>query len=100
MGVATNITWWAILHLKAFPWSCLPLEEIARECLLAQNLACDQKLQLGMGELGRPPCFLLSAGKAREMGTRVSAEITKPEAATPKTADSTTLDLNCHSKES
>ena len=41
-----------------------------------------------------PPCSLLSAGKARKMGTKgVPAEIQKPEALTPKTTDSTTLDL-------
>ena len=40
------------------------------------------------------PYSLLSAGKAREMGTKgVPAEIQKPEAVTPKRADSTTLDL-------
>ena len=36
-----------------------------------------------------PPYSLLSAGKAREMGTKgVPAEIQKPEAVTPKRADS------------
>ena len=41
-----------------------------------------------------PLYSLLSAGKAREMGTKgVPAEIQKPEAVTPKRADSTTLDL-------
>ena len=40
------------------------------------------------------PYSLLSAGKAREMGTKgVPVEIQKPEAVTPKGADSTTLDL-------
>ena len=41
-----------------------------------------------------PLYSLLSAGKAREMGTKgVPAEIQKPEAVTPKRADSTTLDV-------
>ena len=41
-----------------------------------------------------PPCSLLSAGKAWRMGTKgVTAEIQKPEAVTPREADSTTLDL-------
>ena len=41
-----------------------------------------------------PPCFLLSADKAQKMGTKgVPAEIQKPEAVTPKRANSTTLDL-------
>ena len=41
-----------------------------------------------------PPCSLLSAGKARKMGTNgVPAEIQKPEAVTPRRADLTTFDL-------
>ena len=111
MGVATNITWWAILHLKAFLWSCLPLEEIAQECLLAEDLACNQKLQLGMEELGNTTIVFSEKQDAGGLplicwrgpgdGKKgVSAEIPKPGAAAPKTADSTTLDLNCHSKES
>ena len=40
------------------------------------------------------PSSLLSAGKARDTGTKgVPAEIQKPEAVTPKRADSATLDL-------
>ena len=84
MGVAISITWWTILHLKAFLCSCLPLEKSAEECLLEEGVGCDQKLQLGIGELREqrhrilqktgcrwaPPCSLLSAGKAREMGTK------------------------------
>ena len=50
-----------------------------------------------------PPCSLLSADEAQKMGTKgVPAEIQKPEAVTPKGADSTTLDLEinvyCHWK--
>ena len=41
-----------------------------------------------------PPCSLLSAGKAWKMGTKgIPTEIQKPEAVTPKEADSTTLNL-------
>lgn len=40
--VAINITLWTILHLKVFLWSCLPSEESAQDCLLAEDLACDQ----------------------------------------------------------
>ena len=29
------------------------LQKRAQECLLAEYLACDQKLQLGMGEVGK-----------------------------------------------
>ena len=52
-----------------------------------------------------PPCSLLSAGNVQKMGTKgVPTEIQKPEAVTPKGADSTTLDLfiglYCHWKES
>jgi len=36
-----NISLLTILHLKAFLWSCLPLEESAQECLLVEDLACD-----------------------------------------------------------
>ena len=50
MGVAISITWWTILHLKAFLCSCLPLAESADERLLEEGVGCDQKLQLGMGE--------------------------------------------------
>ena len=40
------------------------------------------------------PYSLLSAGKAREMGTKgVPVEIQKPEAVTPKRVDSTALNL-------
>ena len=113
--VAINITVWTILHLKTFLWSCLPLEECAQESLLVEYLACDQITPVCYGRLGDDTivscedkiqvCFsiLLSAGKAREMGTKgVPAEIQKPEAVTPKRADSTTLDLfislYCHWK--
>lgn len=40
--MAIDITVWTILHLKAFLWSCLPLEESAQDSLLAEDLACDQ----------------------------------------------------------
>jgi len=41
-----------------------------------------------------PPCSFLSPGKAQKMGTEeVPAEFQKPEAVTPKAADSATLDL-------
>ena len=40
--VAVGITVWTILHLKAFLWSCLPLEESSQHCLLVEDLACDQ----------------------------------------------------------
>ena len=82
-----NITVWTILHLKAFLWRCLPLEESAQEPLLAEHLACDYIAlfppQLGVGKLGNDtivscekqdvgghPCSLLSAGKAWKMGTK------------------------------
>jgi len=29
-------------YLKAFIWSCLPPEESAQECLLEEDLTCDQ----------------------------------------------------------
>ena len=48
--VAVGITLWTILHLKAFIWSCLPSEERAQDSYLVEDVSCDQKLQLGMGE--------------------------------------------------
>ena len=58
--VAVDITVWTVLHFKAFIWSCLPLEESACKCLLAEDLACDQIT---------PACY----GR-RENGTIVSCE--------------------------
>ena len=37
--MAVGIT---VLHLKALLWSCLPLEESAQDCSLAEDLACAQ----------------------------------------------------------
>ena len=69
--------------------------------------SCNKWFQLDTGDLEMIPLYpvktryklvplysLLSAGKAREMGTKgVPAEIQKPEAVTAKAADLTTLDL-------
>lgn len=105
--VAINITMWTILHLKAFPWSCLRLEESVQDCLLVEDLACDQITPACYGRLGDDTiascedkiqvgasCSLLSASKVWKMGTKgVPAEIQKPEDVIPKRADSTTLDV-------
>ena len=50
--VAINITVWTILHLKAFLWSCLPPEESAQDCLLAEDLVRDQTTLTCYGRLG------------------------------------------------
>jgi len=54
--VAINITVWTILHLKAFLWSCLTLEESAQDCLLdcllVEDLSCDQITPVCYGTLG------------------------------------------------
>ena len=50
--VAINITVWTILHLKAFIWSCLPSEESAQDCLLAEDLAYYQITPASHGRLG------------------------------------------------
>ena len=46
------ITVWTILHLKAFLWSCLPSEESAQDCLLVEDLSCDQITPAFYGRLG------------------------------------------------
>ena len=82
-------------------------QDCSLDCLLAEDLSCDQITPVCYGRLGMIPLYpvktrcklvspysLLSAGKAREMGTKgAPAEIQKPEAVTPKGADLTTLDL-------
>ena len=112
--VAINITLWTTVHLKAFLWSCLPLEESVQVCLLEEDLACDQIVPAGYGKIGELyHCILWKTGcswasllplicwQGLEDGNKgVSAEIPEPEAATPRRADSTTLDLSCHSKDS
>ena len=50
--MAINITVWTILHLKAFLWSCLPPEESAQDCLLAEDLVRDQTTLTCYGRLG------------------------------------------------
>ena len=67
-----------------FLWSYFPLEESAQECLLAEDLACDQITPAWYGKTGKwyhrvlwktgcrwaPLYSLLSAGKAWKMGTK------------------------------
>ena len=75
----------------------LELFDFGRECSgLVEDLACDQITPACYGGMiplypvkARyklvPPYSLLSAGKARKMGTKgVPAKIQKPEAVTPK----------------
>ena len=106
------------LHLKAFLWSCLPSKGSAQDCLLdcllAEDLSCDQSTPVCYGRLGDDTVISceekvlvgvsilhLICWQGLEDGNKgVFAEIPKPEGATPKRADSSTLDLSCHSKES
>ncbi|XP_048786380.1 uncharacterized protein LOC125686444 [Lagopus muta] len=46
--VAINIAVWTILHL----WNCLPSEDSAQDCLLAEDLACYQITPVCYGRLG------------------------------------------------
>jgi len=79
-----------------------------------EDLACDQLTPACYGRLG-DDTIVFSEGKIqvgasmlplicwqdpRDGNKGVSAEIPTSEAATPKSSDSTTLDLSCHSKES
>jgi len=50
--VAASITVWTILHLNAFFWSCVPSEESAQDCLLVEDLACNQIIPACYGRLG------------------------------------------------
>ena len=54
----------------------------------------ENRMQVGIPALS----YLLARPAGGNKG--VSAEIPEPEAATPRRADSTTLDLSCHSKDS
>ena len=80
--MAIGITLWTLLRLKAFLWSCLPLEESTQECLLAEDLAGDQITSAWYGRLGNDttvpcekqdagghlsaPCYLLSRPRSWE----------------------------------
>ena len=105
--MAINITVWTILHLIAFLWSCLPSEEGAQDCLLVEDLACDQVTPACYGRL-RNDTIVCSEDKIQvgasmfpllcwqgpeDDNKGISAEISEPVAATPRRADSTTLDL-------
>ena len=99
--MAINITVWTILHLKAFLWSCLPLEECAQESLLVEYLACDQITPVCYGRLGDDTIVScedkiqvgvsmlpLMCWQGPEDGNKgVFAEIPEPGAANPKRAD-------------
>ena len=93
-------------------FSCLPSEDSSQDCLLAEDLACDQITPACYGRLGDDPTVscegkiqvgasllpLICWQGQEDWNKGVSAEIPEPEAATPRRADSTTLDLSCHSR--
>ena len=95
-------------------WSYLSLEESAQDCLLAEDLVCDQITPACYGRLGEDttvscegkiqvgvsllPLIYWQGSEGGNKG--ISAEIPEPEAATPRRPDSTALDLSCHSKDS
>ena len=90
------------------------MEDNAQDSLLAEDLDCDQITPVCYGRLGDNtivscegkiqvvvsmlPLICWQGQEDRNKG--VSAEIPEPEAATPRRADSTTLDLSCNCKDS
>ena len=100
--MAINITVWTILHLKAFLWSCLTLEESDQDCLLdcllVEDLSCDQITPVCYGRLGddttvscedkiQVGASLLTLICWQNGNKGVPAEVQKPEAVTPKRGD-------------
>ena len=49
---------WTVLHLKALIWSCLNMKRTAQECLVVEDLACDQVIPACYGRLGWYHCIL------------------------------------------
>jgi len=65
------------------------------DCGMISSFPVKNRMQVGTSLLP------LICWQGLEDGNKgVFAEIPKPEGATPKRADSSTLDLSCHSKES
>jgi len=98
--VAIIITLWTILHLKAFLWSHLPLKESAQDCLLAEDLTCDQITPNCYGRLG-DDTIVFCEGKI-QVGTSMLLLISwqGPEDGNRRSSCWVPKARSCHSKSS
>lgn len=98
---AINIISWTVLRLKALLWNCLPPNGRAQECLLNEDLVCEQMIPAWCRKTRdiplcsvrarykmASPCFLwyadLNLQGLEDGKKRVPTDISKSEAVAPK----------------